>query len=127
MKKEVIGSSGFSLIELIITIGILVLLLSLLIPNLIVYMRIAQEKSDLNNARSIYSAAQTYVAVKKADTGMYPNITGDDILQGIIDEELINRPGNNVVVSIIYIPGSAGVDYVEYATGDSAIQRYPVH
>ncbi len=60
MKKE--NNSGFSLIELIIAIAILVILTGLLAPNVLRYVEQSREAKDVQTLDTIYEAAQVAVA-----------------------------------------------------------------
>jgi prepilin-type N-terminal cleavage/methylation domain-containing protein len=63
-------SRGFSLVELIIVIGIISVLISILLPTLARVRDTAQRTSCLSNLRQIGAAVQMYLAENK---GIYPH------------------------------------------------------
>jgi type IV pilus assembly protein PilA len=65
-------SKGFSLVELIVVIAIMVILIALLVPNVVGYISKAQDSANLSAAKSIYNAANTCVIDYKAQHGGYP-------------------------------------------------------
>lgn len=60
MKK--LNKKGFTLIELIVVIGILAVLALILIPSITNYLAEAREARDNANARALYSEIQAAVA-----------------------------------------------------------------
>ena len=69
---------GFTLIELIVVISVLIILAAILIPTVFGFISRANEAADLANARMLYSAA--LISITNADvdiTGTYTaNATG---------------------------------------------------
>lgn len=72
MKKK--NNKGFSLIELIIAIAILVILTGLLAPQFMRYMEKSRESKDMQVLDTIYSAVQTALAEEGAYTEIKENI-----------------------------------------------------
>lgn len=66
MKKK--NNKGFSLIELIIAIAILVILTGLLAPQFMKYIEKSREAKDMQTLDSIYSAVQGAMSDEKAYT-----------------------------------------------------------
>lgn len=64
MKKK--NNKGFSLIELIIAIAILVILTGLLAPQFMRYMEKSREAKDMQTLDTIYGAAQVAIADEAA-------------------------------------------------------------
>lgn len=68
-----INNKGFSLIELIVVIAIMAILITMLIPNIIVYIKKSQWASELGTASTVYSSAQTVISDRFADGTWYTN------------------------------------------------------
>ncbi len=60
--KKTKKSKGFTLVELIVVMAILVILAAILIPVVSGYINTANETAAYANARTVYSAACAYVA-----------------------------------------------------------------
>ncbi len=75
---------GFTLIELIVVLAILGILASILVPSMLGIINNASTTSYKTNARSVYSAAQTYVINATSNGVTVNNVTfsasstGDD-------------------------------------------------
>jgi prepilin-type N-terminal cleavage/methylation domain-containing protein len=76
LKNRLNKSEGFTLVELIVVIAIMVILIALLVPNVVGYISSSQKTANLSSAKSIYNAANTCVVNGKAATGSYPDQTG---------------------------------------------------
>lgn len=72
LKNKLNESKGFSLVELIVVIAIMVILIALLVPNVVGYISKAQDSANLSAAKTIYNAANTAVIDVKAQTGAWP-------------------------------------------------------
>lgn len=72
LKNRLNENKGFSLVELIVVIAIMVILIALLVPNVVGYISKAQDSANLSAAKSIYNAANTAVIDYKAQHGGYP-------------------------------------------------------
>lgn len=75
LQNRLNESKGFTLVELIVVIAIMVILIALLVPNVVGYISSSQTTANLSAAKSIYNAANTCVVNGKASTGTYPNAT----------------------------------------------------
>lgn len=62
LKNKLKDNKGFSLVELIVVIAIMVILIALLIPQVSGYIKKANDTSSLNAARTIYNAGTQYQA-----------------------------------------------------------------
>lgn len=75
LQNRLNESKGFTLVELIVVIAIMVILIALLVPNVVGYISSSQTTANLSAAKSIYNAANTCVVNGKASTGTYPSAT----------------------------------------------------
>ena len=64
--KKLIDNKGFSLIELIAVIAIMIILIAMLVPNVVGYIKKAHWASELDMASVLYSSAQTVISERFA-------------------------------------------------------------
>lgn len=62
MKKENMNNKGFSLVELIIVIAIMAILIVVLAPQYLKYVERSRNSTDMQNARTLMTAVETYAA-----------------------------------------------------------------
>jgi prepilin-type N-terminal cleavage/methylation domain-containing protein/prepilin-type processing-associated H-X9-DG protein len=93
------GTAGFTLVELLVVIGIIALLISILMPSLARARRAANAIACGSNIRSILQAMQMYVAENKGYFPGGPNTTGRHLVQGATGQTMqapfseTNSPG----------------------------------
>lgn len=76
MKRRIpCDRKGFSLVELIIVIAIAVILVGLLIPNLVSYLKKAEEAKQLHAFDSLVKTGEAFVM----DMGVDPNVDWDAV------------------------------------------------
>lgn len=94
LKNKLNENKGFSLVELIVVIAIMVILIALLVPNVVGYISKAQDSANLSAAKSIYNAASTAVVDCKAQTGGYPTPAelATTLNSGTAAEKLVTVP-----------------------------------
>mgnify|MGYP000904624164 CR=1 FL=1 len=61
MKQKKNNKQGFTLVEIIVVLVILAILAAILIPSMVGYIKKANEKKNLTEARNVVQACQTYV------------------------------------------------------------------
>lgn len=66
MKKENMNDKGFSLVELIIVIAIMAILIVVLAPQYLRYVERSRNSTDMQNARTLMTAAETWAADPQA-------------------------------------------------------------
>lgn len=76
-KKK--NNKGFSLIELIIAIAILIILTGLLAPQFMKYIEKSREAKDMQTLDTVYSAVQGAIADQKAYEDLLTELEGNNI------------------------------------------------
>lgn len=61
LRKKLKDNKGFSLVELIVVIAIMVILIALLVPQVTGQISKARSAADDSNAKSVYTAVNTYL------------------------------------------------------------------
>lgn len=69
MRKERMNDKGFSLVELIIVIAIMAILIVVLAPQYLRYVERSRNSTDMQNARTIMTAVETWAADPQATSG----------------------------------------------------------
>lgn len=83
LKNRLNDNKGFSLVELIVVIAIMVILIAMLVPNVVGYIKKASWATEQNGASTVFSAAQTYVTDLYASgkyEGSSTTVTPDDLV-----------------------------------------------
>lgn len=109
MKKK--NNKGFSLIELIIAIAILVILTGLLAPQFMKYIEQSREAKDIQTLDTVYSATQGALANQAAYKDLKDNMTTTykDIEDGITVDTIIGKNGNPFADELISLLGTNDV------------------
>lgn len=68
MKKENMNDKGFSLVELIIVIAIMAILIVVLAPQYLRYVERSRNSTDMQNARTMMTAIETWAADPQASS-----------------------------------------------------------
>lgn len=111
-KKKVARAKGFTLIELIVVIGIIGVLLTVAIPTIGSYMRRSRLKSSNANAKLIFNSIQTicqeleFSERDDSSTTFYGSKTikknGEDVMTGITDGHMIVYSINGVATATVW-------------------------
>ena len=107
MKKN----SGFSLLELLIVVAIILIIATIAIPSLLRSRQAAQESSAVSNIRTVNTAEVTYLSSNGGNYGSIPEL----ITAGLLG----NRFGTSVSGYVFAVTAS-GSDYTANATPTSA-------
>ena len=113
LQNRLHESKGFTLVELIVVIAIMVILIALLVPNVVGYISSSQTTANLSAAKSVYNAANTAVVNAKASTGAFPLAAG--LVTEMNDGELVTVP-SGTSATIWYVPTTGEVTGVAAAT-----------
>jgi prepilin-type N-terminal cleavage/methylation domain-containing protein len=101
---------GFSLLELLIVVAIILIIATIAIPSLLRSRQAAQESSAVAQVRTINTAEVTYLSSNQGSYGDVPSL----IAQGFIDSRFTaSVSGYNFVVT------ASGTDYTATATPTS--------
>lgn len=122
LKNRLNENKGFSLVELIVVIAIMVILIALLVPNVVGYISKAQDSANLSAAKTIYNAANTAVVDVKAQTGAWPDATKlaaalDGSTSSANDQLAVVPAGTTAAIE--YEETSGAILSVWVCTGDS--------
>ena len=78
MKREM-NNKGFSLVELIIVIAIMAILVGVMAPQFMKYIESSRQSTDIQNASSVRSAVEAYVAETATSTNITVKVGGGSI------------------------------------------------
>jgi type IV pilus assembly protein PilA len=110
MKKT---NSGFSLLELLIVVAIILIIATIAIPSLLRSRQAANESAAVANIRTINTAQVTYLS---SNGGLYGNVT-NLVSAGLVDSRFSGTvSGYNYTVTL----GSGGQDYTADAVPASS-------
>ena len=125
--KKLNDNSGFSLVEVIVVVAIMIVLISMLLPNVLGYAEKANRANAKANAEAIYSAAMAYVCDKIEDGETFEPGSELDVevlwSEGV---ELISEDLNYDTVEIRLDAPGKRVKYVYYKSKNGAEVDYPV-
>src|SRR5215467_4040342 len=107
---------GFSLLELLIVVAIILIIATIAIPSLLRARQAAQESSAVTQLRTINSAELTYLAQHRGEYGSISQL----VQEGLLDERFAEP-----VAGYRFSVATAGNEYVAMATPVSpAMGRY---
>ncbi|MBR6400280.1 MAG: type II secretion system protein [Firmicutes bacterium] len=130
LQAKLKDQKGFSLVELIVVIAIMVILIAMLVPNVVGYIKKASWATEQNGAATVFSAAQTY-ATDLYTANKWSGSTTSITCQTLIDAELLTK---TPTVSYTIVPVSStdtpAIDYITWSSSnkpDGAEARYPMN
>jgi prepilin-type N-terminal cleavage/methylation domain-containing protein len=106
-------SRGFSLLELLIVVAIILIIATIAIPSLLRSRQAANESGAVANLRTINTAEVTYMS---GNGGQYGDVTGL-VADGLLDERFTSGVvgGYNYAITL----SGANTNYVAVATAQS--------
>ena len=104
MKK---ANRGFSLLELLIVVAIILIIATIAIPSLLRSRQAANESAAVANLRTINTAQVTYLSSAGGNFGTVTNL----VSAGLLDTRF-----NGTVSGYNYSITSSGADYTAFAT-----------
>src|SRR5438105_8626911 len=110
MEEKMKGNRGFSLLELLIVVAIILIIATIAIPSLLRSRQSAQESSAVAQLRTINTAEVTYLSSNQGAYGSLPNL----ITQGLLDTRFAGS-----VSGYNYSVTASGTDYTATATPTS--------
>ena len=130
MKQKKNNKHGFTLVEIIVVLVILAILAAILIPSMVGYIKKANEKKDLTEARNVLLACQTY------GTEHYDVIKiGDNAVSGISTSAKEGTPTKEIADlaempaswtgEILVSTATCKVWYMKIVTDDNVITYNP--
>jgi prepilin-type N-terminal cleavage/methylation domain-containing protein len=104
------NNRGFSLLELLIVVAIILIIATIAIPSLLRSRQAAQESSAVAQVRTINTAEVTYLSSNQGSFGNVPAL----ITQGFLDNRF-----SGSVSGYIFVVTASGSDYTVTATPTS--------
>jgi prepilin-type N-terminal cleavage/methylation domain-containing protein len=103
---------GFSLLELLIVVAIILVISTIAIPSLLRSRQAANESATVANLRNLNTAEVTY----SSSTGTYGTIA-EMVAAELLDDRYLDPNLSSYTITVALIPGNLG--YTAYATGVS--------
>jgi len=108
MRTNLRSTKGFSLLELLIVVAIILIIATIAIPNFIRSRQLANENSAVANLRTVSNAEATYITSSGGFFGDMSQLVGERLLD--------NRFGTGVVGGYNYAIATDGFQYTADAT-----------
>lgn len=107
-------NKGFSLLELLIVVAIILIIATIAIPSLLRSRQSANESSAVANIRNLNTAEVTYSSANHSNYADIPEL----VALGLLDDRYGNAQFNGYRFTVVLSSGSR--NYTAYATGVSA-------
>jgi prepilin-type N-terminal cleavage/methylation domain-containing protein len=108
---EMRNYDGFSLLELMIVVAIILIIAMIAIPNLLRSQQTAQESSAVSQLRTINTAEVTYITTNQGSYGDIPSL----IAQGLLDNRFTGQ-----ISGYLFTLTASGQNYTATASAVSS-------
>ncbi|MBQ8940913.1 MAG: type II secretion system protein [Firmicutes bacterium] len=128
LQAKLKDQKGFSLVELIVVIAIMVILIAMLVPNVVGYIKKASWATEQNGASTIFSAAQTYATDLYTAGSWSSSVTigTDDLIKA---ELLTKSPSISYSIVTVSSATTPAVSYVTWTSSNAPAgtdAKYPL-
>jgi type IV pilus assembly protein PilA len=115
--KNIRSNKGFTLVEIMIVVVIIGLLAAMAIPAFQKVRSASQDKTVLNNARQLGSAADQYFLENGTSTALLGDLVGSDkyvkVINTVANESYPADYTQGIAITISNIAGARTVTYVQ--------------
>ena len=128
LQAKLKDQKGFSLVELIVVIAIMVILIAMLVPNVVGYIKKATWATEQNGASTVFSAAQTY-ATDCYTKGSWAGTTTIDQSVLVTEKLLTKTPNISYTIYTTCEKNTPAISYVQWSSSnapDGVIPQYPL-
>ena len=128
LQAKLKDQKGFSLVELIVVIAIMVILIAMLVPNVVGYIKKATWATEQNGASTVFSAAQTYATdlYTQGSWTSSTSISSGDLVNGKL---LTKAPSISYTIYTTGEPNTPAISYVTWSSSNApsgVTPMYPV-
>ena len=126
LQAKLKDQKGFSLVELIVVIAIMVILIAMLVPNVVGYIKKATWATEQNGASTVFSAAQTY-ATDCYTKGSWAGATtiDQDIL--VTEKLLTKTPAITYKIYTTCEKNTPAISYVSWSSSNAPSGVSPLY
>ena len=124
LRNRLNETKGFSLVELIVVIAIMVILIAMLVPNVVGYINKATLSTEKQAASTLFSAAQTYATDAYSKYRDFD--AGTITVEMLAEEQLISENDAAKFSDAAFTADTNTPSAVAYVTVPSTVQTDPI-